>query len=144
MKRPSSGALVALGLLLCSAPTYAAPVSIAFVAPDEEPRYTNLLRGLRQGLTAVGTGAEQTHVVEYRVRRNDAAQALSAAQAMLAGNTRVAFVVGTELTKSIRSVAKELPVVFITPGDPVRAGLASSLCRPGNHLTGMTFEFPDL
>jgi putative tryptophan/tyrosine transport system substrate-binding protein len=144
MKQPSSGALVALGLLVCSALTCAAPASIAFVAPDEEPRYTNLLRGLRQGLAAAGAGAEQTHIVEYRVRRDDAAKAMSTAQAMLAGNTRVAFVVGTELTKSIRSVATELPVVFITPGDPVRAGLASSLGRPGNHLTGMTFEFPDL
>ena len=37
-----------------------------------------------------------------------------------------------------------MPIVFITPGDPVRAGLAASLARPGNNLTGMTFEFPEL
>jgi putative ABC transport system substrate-binding protein len=37
-----------------------------------------------------------------------------------------------------------LPVVFITPGDPVRAGVAASLARPGNNLTGLTFEYPAL
>lgn len=135
---------VALGFAFSTAFTFAAPTSIGFVAPDEEPRYTNLLLGLRQGLQAAGAGAESVTIVEYRVRRGDRAQALAAAQSLRAGNARLAFVVGTELTKSIRSVTKELPIVFITPGDPVRAGLAASLARPGNNLTGMTFEFAEL
>ena len=43
-----------------------------------------------------------------------------------------------------RQVSSELPIVFITPGDPVAAGLAASLARPGDNMTGMTFEFPEL
>ena len=63
---------------------------------------------------------------------------------MRAGDARLAFVVGTELANRVRSAAKHLPIVFVTPGDPVRAGLAASWHRPGNNLTGMTFEFPEV
>ena len=136
--------IVALGFALCTVCVFAAPVPIGFVAPDEEPRYTNLLLGLRQGLQAAGVGAESATIVEHRVRRGDLAKARNAAESLRAGNARLAFVVGTELAKSVRSAAKELPIVFITPGDPVRAGLAASLARPGNNLTGMTFEFAEL
>ncbi len=140
----SAKILVALELFVCAACVFAAPVAIGFIAPDEEPRYTSLLSGLRQGLQAAGVHAETAIILEYRVGRGDAAGALRAAQSLSSRNARVAFVVGTELTKLIRSAAKELPIVFITPGDPVRAGVAASLARPGNNLTGMTFEFPEL
>jgi len=136
--------LVALGFAACTAFAFAAPASIGFVAPDEEPRYTNLLLGLRQGLHAAGAGADNVTIIEHRVPRGDSAKALRAAESLSAVGVGVAFVVGTELAKSVRSVAKELPIVFITPGDPVRADLVASLARPGNNLTGMTFEFPEL
>lgn len=140
----SASILVALELFICASCVFAAPVAIGFIAPDEEPRYTNLLSGLRQGLQAAGVGAEIATIVEHRVGRSDTAGALRAANSLSAGNARLAFVVGTELTKLVRSAVKELPIVFITPGDPVRAGVAASLARPGNNLTGMTFEFPEL
>jgi putative tryptophan/tyrosine transport system substrate-binding protein len=135
---------VALALTISTGVASAAPALIGFLAPDEEPRYTNLLLGLRQGLQAAGVGVDSVTIVEHRVRRGDQAQALGAAESLRAGHVRLAFVVGTELTKSIRSVTNELPIVFITPGDPVRAGLAANLARPGNNLTGMTFEFAEL
>lgn len=131
----STRILAALGLVIYTAGVFAAPLSIGFVAPDEEPRYTNLLLGLRQGLDAAGVGAKNVHIAEYRVPRGNSAKALNAAQSLSAGRVRVVFVVGTELTKAVRSAAKELPIVFITPGDPVRAGLAASLAHPGNNLT---------
>jgi putative tryptophan/tyrosine transport system substrate-binding protein len=136
--------LFALGLFICASCSLAAPVAIGFIAPDEEPRYTNLLSGLRQGLQAAGVGAESTIIAEHRISRGDSAGALRAAESLRAGNARLAFVVGSELTKLVRSVTKELPIIFITPGDPVRTGLAASLARPGSNVTGMTFEFPEL
>jgi putative tryptophan/tyrosine transport system substrate-binding protein len=144
LARLSARILVAWGLFICASCVLAAPVGIGFIAPDEEPRYTNLVSGLRQGLHAAGVGPESAIIVEHRIRRGDSAGALRATESLRAGNARLAFVVGTELTKLVRSVAKELPIIFITPGDPVRAGVAASLARPGNNMTGMTFEFPEL
>ena len=133
-----------LALSLYCACTVGAQISIGFVAPDEDPRYANLLLGLREGLIAAGIPAGDVTIIEHRIRRGDSVAARSAAESLRAAGARTAFVVGTELTESMRSVTKELPIIFITPGDPVRPGLASSLARPGNNLTGMTFEFPEL
>jgi putative tryptophan/tyrosine transport system substrate-binding protein len=136
--------ILALTLALGSLCGVAAPVSIGFLAPDEEPRYSSLLLGLRQGLLDAGMGTEEVRIIEHRVKRGEQAKAHHAADALRAGDARVVFVVGTELAKSVRSVSSTLPIVFITPGDPVSAGLAASLARPDNNLTGMTFEFAEL
>ncbi len=139
-------ATAVIGLVLAAGVgcAWAAGAVIGFVAPDEEPRYADLLRGLRQGLQGAGAAGQGVTIIEHRIERGDAARAGAAARALSAGGAQVAFVVGTELSRAVRAAARELPIVFITPGDPVRAGLAASLARPGNHLTGMTFEFAEL
>jgi putative ABC transport system substrate-binding protein len=42
----------------------------------------------------------------------------------------------SDYTKAIRS---RVPVVFIYSGDPIAAGFADSLARPGRNMTGVTF-----
>lgn len=138
------GRRVVLLWLLGGSLAHAALPSIGFVAPNEDPRYTNLLRGLRQGLHDAGPGPAGMVIVERRVARGDVASAADATAAMTAAGVAVVFVVGTELTRQVRAAGSAVPIVFITPGDPVRAGLAASLARPGNRLTGMTFEFAEL
>jgi putative ABC transport system substrate-binding protein len=56
----------------------------------------------------------------------------------------VLFVIGSELARLARPVSPDLPIVFVTPGDPVAAGIVASLARPGGNTTAMTFEFPEL
>jgi putative ABC transport system substrate-binding protein len=55
-----------------------------------------------------------------------------------------AFVIGSELARMVREVSSDLPMLFITPGDPVAAGLVASLARPGGNTTAVTFEYPEL
>jgi putative ABC transport system substrate-binding protein len=52
--------------------------------------------------------------------------------------------IGSRLLKPVREASADVPVVFITPGDPVGAGLVASLARPGANTTAMTFEYPEL
>lgn len=137
-------ACAALASALFAAGVRAAPTLVGFLAPKEEPRYTNLVMGLRQGLEAEGMGPSKVTLIEHAVPRGQAAMARAAAHSLDAARVAVVFVVGTELAKVIRSVSLNLPIVMITPGDPVQIGLAASLSRPGNNLTGMTFEFTEL
>jgi putative ABC transport system substrate-binding protein len=120
----------------------AGPASVAMLGPDEEPRFSDLARGLREGLSGHGHGAIE--VVETRVRRADRAAAVAGVADLAGRRPTVAFVVGSELARVVRELAPEIPVVFITPGDPVEAGLVASLARPGGTATGMTFEYPEL
>ncbi len=119
-------------------------VRIGFLAPDEEPRYSQLLAGLRQGLRDLGHRDSELIVHQQRVTRGDKTRAAASAKTLQRDEVRVAFVVGTELSRIVREAVPELPVVFITPGDPVRIGLVASLARPGGNITGMTFEYPEL
>jgi putative tryptophan/tyrosine transport system substrate-binding protein len=65
-------------------------------------------------------------------------------QALAGQRVAVLFVVGSALVRLARESIPHLPIVFVTPGDPVAAGLVASLARPGGNMTAMTFEYPEL
>jgi putative tryptophan/tyrosine transport system substrate-binding protein len=57
---------------------------------------------------------------------------------------KVLFAIGSKMVKLARKVSSDLPIVYITPGDPVKHGLVASLSHPGGNTTAMTFEHPEL
>jgi putative tryptophan/tyrosine transport system substrate-binding protein len=82
--------------------------------------------------------------LEAKVPRGDQAAAGAAVEKFERDRAAVLFTIGSELARVAQQVAPELPIVFVTPGDPVAAGLAASLARPGGNATALTFEFPEL
>lgn len=50
----------------------------------------------------------------------------------------VIVAVGTEAAQAARDTTKAVPIVFVTAGNPVRAGLVSNVRRPGANVTGVT------
>ncbi len=148
MKHTTLGLLVtlALGLLvaLLAANAQGQPVRIGVLGPAEDPRFSEVVDGLQQGLLAQRSGEQALEIMEARVTRGDQTGARAAVEGLIQQHAAVLFVIGSELTRLAREVSSELPIVFITPGDPVAAGLVASLARPGGHMTAMTFEYPEL
>jgi putative tryptophan/tyrosine transport system substrate-binding protein len=116
---------------------------VAILGPAEEPRFSQMASGLRRGLGEHGheSGLE---IIEEKVARGDRAGARAAVERLVSRQTTALFVIGSELARIAREVSPELQIVFVTPGDPVAAGLVASLARPGGNTTAMTFEFPEL
>ncbi|MGH7833077.1 MAG: ABC transporter substrate-binding protein, partial [Candidatus Binatia bacterium] len=99
---------------------------------------------MKRGLRDHGYSEKGIEILEGRVPRGDRAAAQSAVEGFVRQRANALFVIGSELARLARKASPEIPIVFITPGDPVAAGLASSLARPGGNMTAMTFEYPEL
>lgn len=117
---------------------------IGLLGPAEEPRFSEIALGLKQGLREQGYRENTIQVLEGRTRRGDEAGARATVQALSGQDITVLFVVGSALVRPARETVPQLPIVFITPGDPVAAGLVASFARPGGNMTAMTFEYPEL
>jgi putative ABC transport system substrate-binding protein len=117
---------------------------IGLLGPAEEPRFSEIALGLKQGLREQGYRENAIHIVEGRTRRGDKADARATLEALARQQVTVLFVVGSVLARLARETVPQLPIVFVTPGDPVAAGLVASFAHPGGNMTAMMFEYPEL
>lgn len=117
---------------------------IAVVGAPEEPRFSEVVAGLKKGLGELGYAPQAVQVLEVKVARADESGVKSIVEGLLRQRAQVLFLIGSRLLKPARQASAEVPIVFITPGDPVSAGLVASLARPGGNTTAMTFEYPEL
>ena len=140
----AGGALFLQGLSIAAAGAQSKAKRIAVLGPSEEPRFSEVVSGLRRGLRDHGYAEAALELIEGKVARGDQAAARAHVELALRQDAAVLFVIGSELTRAAQQVSAELPIVFITPGDPVAAGVVASLARPGGNMTAMTFEFPEL
>ena len=144
------GLLALAAFLLTSAPPAGAQrVSagihrIGFLGPPEEPRFSEIREGLMHGLGDLGLSSQDIEILEVRLPRGDQSQVAAAVQKLIQQRVRALVVIGSNLAKLAREADSRLPIVYLTPGDPVRHGLAKSLARPGGNTTAMTFEYPEL
>lgn len=116
---------------------------IGILGPTE-PRFDEMAMGLKRGLRDLGYTDRAVEVVEGRVARGDRPAAHRAVEGFVQRRADVLFVIGSALARLAREVSSEMPIVFVTPGDPVAAGRVASLARPGGNMTAMTFEYPEL
>jgi len=133
---------------LCAAVTAAGAEErikrIAILGPAEEPRFSEIAAGLKLGLRDHGYAGAALDLIEGKVTRGDISGARAHVEEAMRQGAAVLFVIGSELARVARKMSSDLPIVFITPGDPVAAGLVTSLAHPGGNTTAMTFEFPAL
>ena len=118
---------------------------IGVLGAPEEPRFSEVVGGLKQGLSDLGYSEKAFEILEGRIERGkERDNARAVIEELASKNTDVLFIIGSRLVKPARQVASNLPIVFITPGDPVAGGLVSSLSHPGDNTTALTLEYPEL
>jgi len=73
-----------------------------------------------------------------------AAQMPELARALIAGNSDVIIAVSDVAIAALKAISGSVPVVMsFGTGDPVAAGFAASITRPGGNITGVTMLAPE-
>ena len=106
----------------------------AVSASADAPR----LEAFRQGLRELGYVEGQNIIVDYRHEAREFDRLPSLAAELIRLNIDVLVAVTTNAALAAKKTTSTIPIVFMGVTDPIAAGLAESLARPGGNSTGIT------
>src|SRR5262245_61595501 len=98
----------------------------------------------RHGLRDLGYLEGQNIAFDYAYGDGAPERLAEAAAALVRRPVDVIATFGTPASFAAKQVTTTVPIVMISIGDPVRAGLVPSLARPGGNITGNTILGPDV
>jgi putative ABC transport system substrate-binding protein len=100
------------------------------------------LEGLREGLRDLGYVEGKSHLFVYRFAQSRAERFPSLAAELV--NLPVDLIVswGTPASLAAHQATSTIPIVM-SAGDPIGAGIVSSLARPGGNVTGMSVQMAE-
>jgi len=97
------------------------------------------LEAFRQGLREHGYVEGNNIVIEYRFAQGNADRLPGLAVELVRLNVNLILTEGTHIALAASQATRKIPIVLAGGADPVKAGLAESLGRPGGNITGLTF-----
>jgi putative ABC transport system substrate-binding protein len=98
----------------------------------------------RAGLRGLGYIEGRNIAIEYRSAEGKPDRLAAAAAELVRIPVDVIVTQGSPPTTAAKQATTTIPIVMIGIGDPVRAGFAASLARPGGNITGNTILGPDI
>ena len=140
--------LIALG-----ASALAAPLA-SFAQQQGKIRCVGILHALypgnldveefRKGLHELGRHEGENLSLEYRWAKGEPERLRALADELVRTNVELIFTATTPGALAAKGATTTIPIVFVAVGDPVGAGVVSSLARPGGNATGLTHFSVDL
>jgi putative tryptophan/tyrosine transport system substrate-binding protein len=107
---------------------------------DDAPRWN----GFRHGLRDLGYLEGQNIAFDYAYGDGVPERLAEAAAALVRRPVDVIATYGTPASLAAKQATTTIPIVMISIGDPVRAGLVPNLARPGGNITGNSVLGPDV
>ena len=115
---------------------------LAALAPDDQEMQERLV-GFRQALEKLGWSEGRNVRIDMRYARpSSLAQGL--AKELVALQPDVILAHSTPITAALQRESRTIPIVFVAVSDPIGAGFAASLARPGGNLTGLALYEPSV
>jgi putative ABC transport system substrate-binding protein len=137
--------LVALGLARSTDAQPAGKVwSIGQLDVSGDPIRLDWWKGFRQHLAELGYVEGRNLRVESRFRQSSQDQMAALAADLVRLQVDVIVVASTEGALAAKQATTAIPIVAVTPGDPVGTRLVASLARPGGNVTGLSLLATDL
>ena len=118
---------------------------IGFLGTASANGYDAFLASFRDGLKAAGFVEGRDATIEYRWAEGHVDRLPALAADLV--SCRVAVIVasgGDAPGLAAKQATDQIPIVFMSGGEPVKAGLVESLNRPGRNITGVNFIVSEL
>jgi putative ABC transport system substrate-binding protein len=113
---------------------------VGFLNAASSEGYAERLQGFHQGLKDEGFVEGENVAIDYRWADNQINRASAMAAELVRRQVRV-FVAtgGNAAPDAAKAATSTIPILFVTPDDPVKLGYVTNLARPSGNLTGITF-----
>jgi putative ABC transport system substrate-binding protein len=142
-RRRVLGALPALlaGAALAQPAGRKRPIGVLSLTPRAtDPR----LAEFERALAALGHIDGKTVDIEWRDSEDRPERLPALVNDLLHNNVEVIVATTTSAVEAARRQTTSVPIVFVSPTDPVGSGFAQSLARPGFNITGVAADVSDI
>jgi len=109
---------------------------IPFSERDAEAQ--SQVTAFRERLLQLGWTDSRNVRFDYRWSTGDLGRIATAAKELAALQPDVIFARTTHVTDALLRETRTIPIVFVNVSDPVGAGFAANMARPGGNATGFT------
>jgi putative ABC transport system substrate-binding protein len=117
--------------------------TIGYLGNSSAASESHLVGAFRQGLHDLGYTEGQNILIEYRWADGKYDRLPEFAAEMVRRKVDVILTVGTPGALAAEGATHTIPIVMASAGDPVAAGLVTSLARPGGNITGLNANSPE-
>ena len=115
-----------------------APILIGWLATGSRAVSGRDRRVFKEGMAALGWKEGAQYVLEERWADGNSGRLLPLAEELAAKQPAVIVATSLQPVAAAVKAAPRTPIVHASGGDPVAAGFAASLARPGGMVTGMS------
>jgi putative ABC transport system substrate-binding protein len=117
-------------------------IGVFHAGAESDPDYQARTTAFKQALQQLGWIEGSNVRIDYRWAAGDAERTRRYAAEMIALAPEVILVNASPPVLALQRATQAIPIVFVGLTDPVGAGIAESLARPGGNVTGFTlFEY---
>ena len=110
---------------------------IGFLWERPQSESVPFFNAFRDGMNALGYTEGKSYLSEHRSAELNLARLPILAGDLVALEVDLIVTSSTPSTQAAGNATRQIPVVFVTVGDPVASGFAASLARPGGNITGI-------
>ena len=105
---------------------------------DSRAAQPHRLEAFRQGLRELGYVEGKNLIIEYRYADGRPERLPALAEELVRLKVDIIVTDTAAPARAARKATSTIPIVMVSAGNPIQAGLVASLARPGGNVTGLT------